>query len=94
MIRNFIFTFIASSIMSACSASGKTDAELRINQKADSGMKLMTLDEKNCQMALYFSGWTVIDPTFKSLYSDDIHKGLCVNIFNKNTAAFTRKLKK
>ncbi len=94
MLRNLIFTYIAALIMSACGVSGSSDAESRINQKVDSVMKLMTLDEKIGQMVLYSSGWALTGPTIKSGYLDDIRKGQCGNIFNANTAAYTRKLQK
>jgi len=94
MKQNIVFTILAAFLLSACTTSGKTDAEAKLNQKVDSVLKLMTLEEKIGQMVLYTSDWDVTGPTIKSGYMDDIRKGHCGNIFNAHTAAYTRKLQK
>lgn len=69
-----------------------TDA--RIDERVDSVLSLMTLEEKIGQMVLYTSDWDVTGPTMRDSYLDDIRNGHCGNIFNAHTAAYTRKLQK
>ncbi len=85
--------FVALIFMSACSPKS-TDASSVIDEKVDSVLKLMTLEEKIGQLVLYTSDWDVTGPTLKSGYIDDIRKGHCGNIFNAHTAAYVRKLQK
>ncbi|MEI8084671.1 MAG: glycoside hydrolase family 3 N-terminal domain-containing protein [Paludibacter sp.] len=94
MKNNFVFLLIAASLFSACKLSGKTNDTAKLNQKVDSVMHLMTLDEKIGQMVLYSSDWDVTGPSIKSGYMDDIRQGHCGNIFNAHTVAYTRKLQK
>lgn len=79
--------------MSACSPKSTDDSSV-IDEKVDSVLKLMTLEEKIGQLVLYTSDWDVTGPTLKSGYMDDIRKGHCGNIFNAHTAAYVRKLQK
>ena len=80
-------------IMSSCSKT-KTENNTAIEQRVDSVLSLMTLDEKIGQMVLYTSDWDVTGPTLKAGYMDDIRNGNCGNIFNAHTAAYVRKLQK
>lgn len=63
-----------------------------LDQRVDSVLKLMTLDEKIGQMNLLTSDWDVTGPTIKKGYLTDIRSGRCGNIFNAHTVAYTRKL--
>ena len=92
MIRKLILAIVAFSSLSACASSGNATAEAKLDQKVDSVLRLMTLDEKIGQMVLYTSDWAVTGPSLKTDYLDDIRKGNCGNIFNAYTAAYTRKL--
>ena len=65
---------------------------LSLDQKVDSVLNLMTLDEKIGQITLFTSDWDVTGPTIRSGYANDIKAGKCGNIFNAHTAAYTRKL--
>ena len=76
----------------ACSQNPASLKEASLNNKADSVLKLMTLQEKIGQMVLYTSDWDVTGPTIRSSYLDDIKKGNCGNIFNAHTVAYVRKL--
>ena len=87
-------TFIVAVIIISSCTSKKTSSESVIDQKVDSVLQLMTLEEKIGQMVLYTSDWDVTGPTLKSGYMDDIRKGHCGNIFNAHTAAYVRKLQK
>lgn len=68
--------------------------EARIDERVDSVLSLMTLEEKIGQMVLYTSDWDVTGPTMRDSYLDDIRNGHCGNIFNAHTVAYTRKLQK
>lgn len=94
MKHNIVLALFAAYILSSCATSDKSSPEAKLDQKVDSVLKLMTLDEKIGQMILYTSDWDVTGPTLKSGYMDDIRKGNCGNIFNAHTAAYTRKLQK
>jgi len=77
----------------ACSPK-KDNLDATLDQKADSVLKLMTLDEKIGQMVIYTSDWDVTGPKLNSNYIEDIKKGNCGNIFNAHTTAYVRKLQK
>jgi beta-glucosidase len=94
MTKKLVITILAAAIFSACNHSTQTSEEKRIDEKVDSVMRLMTIDEKIGQMVLYTSDWDVTGPSLKKGYLDEIRKGNCGNIFNAHTAAYTRKLQK
>ena len=94
MKKNYLFSIISVILLSGCAISGKSNKEAILDQKADSVLRLMTLDEKIGQMVLYSSDWDVTGPSLKKGYLVDIRKGNCGNIFNAHTAAYTRKLQK
>src|SRR5664279_4998553 len=76
----------------ACSQNPASLKETSLNHKADSVLKLMTLQEKIGQMVLYTSDWDVTGPTIRSSYLDDVKKGNCGNIFNAHTVSYVRTL--
>jgi beta-glucosidase len=94
MTKKLVITIMAAALFSACHQSTQTSQEKRIDEKVDSVMLLMTIDEKIGQMVLYTSDWDVTGPSLKKGYLDEIRKGNCGNIFNAYTAAYTRKLQK
>ena len=94
MKKNIVFALIASISLTGCGPSLRTAQEKRIDERVDSVMELMTLDEKIGQMVLYSSDWDVTGPSLKKGYMDEIRKGNCGNIFNAYTADYTRKLQK
>lgn len=85
--------FVALICLSACSPKS-VNTSSKIDEKVDSVLNLMTLEEKIGQLVLYTSDWELTGPTLKSGYMDDIRKGNCGNIFNAHTAAYVRKLQK
>jgi beta-glucosidase len=94
-MRNIILlVFTTTLLLSSCRQSGDDPQEAIWDQKTDSVLKLMTLEEKIGQMVIYTSDWDVTGPTLRQGYLDDIRKGHCGNIFNAHTAAYTRKLQK
>ncbi|MDD3322334.1 MAG: beta-glucosidase BglX [Paludibacter sp.] len=94
-MKKYIFTsLLFVLIFTSCNKSNISSTEERLDQRVDSVIKLMTLEEKIGQMVLYTSDWDVTGPTLKSGYLDDIRSGNCGNIFNAHTAKYTRKLQK
>ena len=65
-----------------------------VDQKVDSVLQLMTLEEKVGQMTLFTSDWDVTGPTLRATYKDDIKQGKVGAIFNAHTAAYTRELQR
>lgn len=94
MNKNIVFAILTVLIiLSACTPKVSNNAS-KLDQRVDSVLSLMTLEEKIGQMVLYTSDWDVTGPTLKSGYMDDIRKGHCGNIFNAHTTAYVRKLQK
>jgi len=94
MKKLLLLVFATILLLPACRQKSGDRQEAIWDQKADSVLKLMTLEEKIGQMVLYTSDWDVTGPTLRQGYLDDIRKGHCGNIFNAHTAAYTRKLQK
>lgn len=61
-------------------------------EKIDSLLSIMTLEEKVGQMTLFTSDWDVTGPTIRKGYEADIKAGRLGAIFNAHTAAYTRRL--
>jgi beta-glucosidase len=68
MHKTFLFSIISVILLSSCAISGKSNKEAILDQKADSVLRLMTLDEKIGQMVLYSSDWDVTGPSLKKLW--------------------------
>lgn len=92
MKKLLLLVFAAILVLPACRKQSDNPQEAIWDQKADSVLKLMTLEEKIGQMVLYTSDWDVTGPTLRQGYLEDIRNGHCGNIFNAHTAAYTRKL--
>jgi len=92
MKKIVLLVLSATLLLTSCRQRESEPQESMWDQKTDSVLKLMTLEEKIGQMVLYTSDWDVTGPTLRQGYLDDIRKGNCGNIFNAHTAAYTRKL--
>lgn len=66
----------------------------KLDQKTDSVLALMTLDEKIGQLVLYTSNWDVTGPVMPTNTLGEIRSGRCGNIFNAYSAKYTRELQK
>jgi len=66
----------------------------RIEQRVDSVLRLMTLQEKIGQLVLYTSDWDITGPVLPTGYMIDIRNGSCGNIFNAHSVDYVRKLQK
>ena len=84
---------LAMTIVSACRSKTEKDAKT-FEQKADSLLKLMTLDEKIGQLNLLTSDWAVTGPSLSSNYMELIKEGKVGAIFNAYTVDFVTKLQK
>jgi beta-glucosidase len=87
-----VLTIMLTSLYSC--KSTQENPEAMLDQRVDSVLKLMTLEEKIGQMVLYTSDWDVTGPTLRTSYLEDIRKGHCGNIFNAHTTAYVYKLQK
>ena len=65
-----------------------------IEERVDSVMKLMTIEDKIGQLTLFTSDWAVTGPTLREGYRDDIKAGKVGAIFNAHTAAYNRELQR
>ena len=85
---------ISFSIFFVACGSKQSSGDAALDQRVDSVLKLMTLEEKIGQLVLYTSDWDVTGPTLRSTYMEDIRKGHCGNIFNAHTTAYVRELQR
>lgn len=69
-------------------------AQKSVDQKVDSVLALMTLEEKIGQMTLFTTDWDVTGPTIREGYQEDVRKGKVGALFNAHTVDFTRQLQK
>jgi beta-glucosidase len=89
---SLIFTACAISI-SACGPS-KSTTPVSFEQKADSILKIMTLDEKIGQLTLFTSGWDVTGPVMNQDTRNLIKQGKVGGIFNAYTVDYVKELQK
>ncbi len=88
------YILILLSIILIFSCTKKISTKVQLNQKVDSVLNLMTIDEKIGQMVLYASDGDVTGSKIKSGLVEDIRNGNCGNILNAYSVAYTRKLQK
>lgn len=93
-MKNLTGLILCLLLFVACSQQPADKKDTILTQRADSVLKLMTLQEKIGQMVLYTSDWDVTGPTIRSTYLEDIKKGNCGNIFNAHTVSYVRTLQK
>ena len=87
------FSTILTTLTFFLTLSGTLTAQPdKLDQKADSVLGLMTLDEKIGQLVLYTSNWDVTGPVMPTNTMETIKSGKCGNIFNAYTAKYTREL--
>ncbi len=75
------------------SLAGQSPQKL-IDERVDSVLALMTLEEKIGQMTLFTTDWGSTGPTIRPGYLEDIRNGRCGALFNAHGAAFTRELQR
>lgn len=92
MIKKQFFAFIAAiALLSSCGPLTEKP-NLTIDQKVDSVLSLMTLEEKIGQLSLYTSDMDQTGAFIRKEYENDIKLGRVGAIFNAYGAAYTRKL--
>ncbi len=69
-------------------------SDARTQNRVDSLLALMTLDEKIGQMVLYTSHFTVTGPTLAKNVEQAIRNGTCGNIFNAHVPEYNRNLQR
>lgn len=77
--------------MLSCSKANKPYSDV-VDQKVDSILELMTMEEKIGQLTLFTSDMDVTGPFIRKGYEEDITKGRVGAIFNAYGASYTRKL--
>ncbi len=76
-----------------CSNGTNQNMDDRIlDEKVDSVLSLMTLEEKLGQLTLYTSDWDVTGPVMRDDYVEEIRAGRCGNIFNAHTVKYNKSL--
>src|SRR6187551_2679111 len=84
---------ILTALFLTISCQKKTaQSSVGIDQRVDSVLALMTLEEKIGQLTLYTSDYDVTGPSIRENYKDDIKSGRVGAIFNAYGAVYTRKL--
>jgi beta-glucosidase len=82
---------VALSILSSCKRESDNKAGATDN-RVDSLLALMTLEEKVGQLTLFTSDYDVTGPTMRASYLQDLKAGKVGSIFNAVGAEYTRKL--
>jgi beta-glucosidase len=82
---------VALSLLSSCSDKQSTNSN-GVDQRVDSLLALMTLEEKIGQLTLFTSDYDVTGPTMRASYLQDLKAGKVGAIFNAVGAEYTRKL--
>lgn len=75
-----------------CESDPRSAAERRLDERVDSVLALMTLEEKIGQMTLFTSDMDQTGAFLRPEYIDDIRAGKVGAIFNAYGAAYTRRL--
>lgn len=91
MKRVLTLTMLAVFLMVSAPLAAQQE---KLDQKTDSVLALMTLDEKIGQLVLYTSNWDVTGPVMPTNTLEEIRSGKCGNIFNAYSAKYTRELQK
>jgi len=94
MTRNLL-TFILTSLFFFQGYENRVSSDLsKYEDKADSIISLMTLEEKIGQLSLFTSDWSATGPSIRNDYIDLIRQGKAGNIFNAYTVDFVKELQR
>lgn len=93
-MTRYSLVFLFPILFSASCTKNSPTAKAPIENRIDSLLALMTLEEEIGQLTLYTSDWDVTGPTIRSGYKDDIKAGKVGAIFNAFTAQYTMDLQK
>jgi beta-glucosidase len=84
---------VALLLMPCCKNQSANDLNVYSN-KADSIIRIMTLEEKIGQLSLFTSDWSSTGPTLRKDYIDLIRQGKAGSVFNAYTVDFVIMLQK
>ncbi|MBI9066701.1 MAG: beta-glucosidase BglX [Salinivirgaceae bacterium] len=91
----YIFIIFFSILFSGCHSEQKQKiGKSEYQQKIDSLIKIMTLDEKIGQLNLLSSGWDITGPTMDPNFKQFIKQGKVGAIFNALTVEFVTELQR
>lgn len=100
-MKKINLSYIILSVLigfSACGKSPSTTAwksfsgDKRIEQRVDSVLKLMTLEEKIGQMTQFSANWSITGPVMPDDFLPYLEKGLIGSIFNATSVAGVRRM--
>lgn len=94
-MKNNVVLVLFAIFFVACHSGGRWESlsgDKAIEQKVDSVLKLMTLEEKIGQMTQYSADWDITGPVMKSDWETYLKKGLVGSVFNAVTVEGVRKL--
>ncbi|WP_436416614.1 glycoside hydrolase family 3 N-terminal domain-containing protein [Petrimonas sp.] len=98
-IKNIYIVFLIISIgFMSCSKTTSTSAwksfsgDKRIEQRVDSVLKLMTLEEKIGQMTQFSANWSITGPVMSDDFQPYLEKGLIGSIFNATSVKGVRQM--
>lgn len=83
---------LCAVLFSCTTTPGNKTTNEGINNRVDSLLSLMTLEEKIGQLTQFTSDYDVTGPTIRPGYKEDIRKGRVGSVFNAFGAAYTRQL--
>ncbi|GAB4246055.1 MAG: beta-glucosidase BglX [Saprospiraceae bacterium] len=90
-MRNLLTSLFLLLLFNSLAAQSR---QKPINERVDSVLALMTLDEKIGQMTLFTTDWGSTGPTIRPGYREDIRQGRCGALFNAHGVTFTRELQR
>lgn len=99
-MKKYSFYIILSVLigLSACGKSASTSSwksfsgDKRIEQRVDSVLKLMTLEEKIGQMTQFSANWSITGPVMSDDFQPYLEKGLIGSIFNATSVKGVRQM--
>jgi len=94
MKRIIVALVIVEFIMGCTAIKVSEQSNKNIDQRVDSLLSLMTLEEKIGQLVLFTSHWDVTGPVMRESDLGEIKSGKCGNVFNAHTAAYTYELQR
>lgn len=93
-MRTLILIPICLIILEGCKDLSKDKAKEPFDDRIDSLLSIMTVEEKAGQLTLYTSGWTVTGPALKEDYLKEVRAGRAGNLFNAHTVAYAKELQR
>lgn len=102
-LKYVIILVLSLIIISSCDQKNKNSetshgkwkslsGDKRIEQRVDSVLKLMTLEEKIGQMTQFSANWSITGPVMSDDFKPYLYKGLIGSIFNATSVEGIRKL--